>query len=69
MKQAVKTDVATWPALHNERRRDLESRLKAVQSIPDRICNTGTKGLWTGETKAYYRNDGHKSIPSRGVRC
>lgn len=69
MKKTAKTDVATWPALHDERSRNLESRLKAAQSIPDRICNAGSKGIWTGQTNAYYRNDGHIGIASRGVRC
>ena len=69
MKQTKKTEVQTWPAILDERARMFESRLKAVQSIPGRICNAGVKETYSTPKDTYYRNDGHATIQSRGVKC
>lgn len=64
----MKTDTY-YPSIKEERRKHIESRMKSGQVIPERICNASSPGLWTGTHLAYYRNDGHKSIKSRGLSC
>lgn len=43
-------DPATHPALHEERRRMLASRLLAVQAVPQRICNAAMPNGYRGTT-------------------
>lgn len=62
------TDAATHPALMAERRRMLESRLLAAQSVPTRVCNSTSTGLYTGPVFGTARPgaDAFLEVKSRG---
>lgn len=46
--KTTNTNAATHPALQAERKRMLDSRLKAAQAMPTRFCNSTSKGHYTG---------------------
>lgn len=47
-----------------------QPRLRAPNEAGSRVfCNASTEGTYTPPRDVYCRNDGHKHIHSRGVRC
>lgn len=62
------TDAATYPALVAEHKRMLESRLLAAQSVPVRVCNSTSSGLYTGPAFSSNRPgaDAFLEVKSRG---
>jgi hypothetical protein len=62
------TDAATFPALRAERQRSYESRLKAAQSIPERITNSSSRASYGGPQFSVRAGaDDHLSIKSKGL--
>lgn len=66
--KTTQSDPATHPALAAERHRMLESRLKAVQSVPTRFCNSTSQALYTGLSMVAARPgaDAFLGVKSRG---
>ena len=61
-------DAATHPALVEERKRVLASRLLAAQSVPVRVCNATSKDFYTGPVFGTARPgaDAFLEVKSRG---